>query len=317
MPYPFENKQITKDIKANGLFPIEKMEDIYLSVRFKYEGVVWNGAVPIKAKYQGINIPLMEEDVVDWVKICYSALDPAEFKLWQAEQEQFWQNRKSEDTQLVFDALNVSDNTTKWLCRKCGSVPKVNPQPGARIRSLKQMGYHIATMKMECSSCGKKQYFDLLIRLQRHAADNQKRFTISKALRARILDTLPNVDCAFGSPLDKKACIIDHKYPSSRWVNGETVNHIAMTEDEIRDKFQVLSNQTNLHKERYCQRCVKEGIRGDFFGIKWYSQGDTQWQGSSKADENGCVGCPWYDIERWKVGFNKHLEEAGGKPQTL
>ena len=307
MPYSFENKQITADIKINGLFQIEKMEDIYLSVRFKYKRIVWNGAVPIRAKYQGVNIPLTDEDVNDWVKICYSALEPAKFKLWQNEQDEFWKDKKSEDTQLVFDALNGNDDTTKWLCRKCGPVPEVNPQPGARIRSLKQMGYHIATMKLECSSCGKKQYFDLLIRLPRHAADNQKRFTISLALRVRILDTLPNVDCVFGSPLDKKACIIDHKFPSSRWVNGETINHTKMTDDEICDKFQILSNQTNLQKERYCQRCVMEDIRGNFFGIEWYYQGDARWQGNSKADEKGCIGCPWYDIEKWKAEFNKHL----------
>jgi len=309
MSYSFENKQITKDIRINGLFKIDKMEDIYLTVRFKYQRVVWNGAVPIVAKYQGVNIPLTDEDVNEWVETCYSALDPTKFKVWQNAQEQFWQNKKSEDTQLVFDALNGSDDTTKWLCRKCGPVPEVNPQPGARIRSLKQMGYHIATMKLECSSCGKKQYFDLLIRLPRHAADNQKRFTISQALRARILGIIPNVDCAFGSPLDEKACIIDHKFPSSRWVNGETINHTTMTEEEIRNKFQILSNQTNLQKERYCQRCVTKGIRGDFFGIEWYYQGNNQWQGSSKADEKGCVGCPWYDIERWKSEFNRRLLE--------
>lgn len=307
MPYSFENKQVTGEIKINELFKIEKMEDIYLSVRFKYKKIVWNGAVPIKAKYQGINIALTYEDVIDWVKICYSTLEPAKFKLWQNEQDEFWKDKKSEDTQLVFDALNGTDDTTKWLCRKCGPVPEVNPQPGARIRSLKQMGYHIATMKLECSSCGKKQYFDLLIRLQRHASNNQKRFTITSALRTRILDILPNVDCAFNTALDKKACIIDHKFPSSRWVNGETVNHTTMTEDEIRDKFQILSNQTNLQKERYCQRCVVEGVRGSFFGIEWYYQGDTRWQGSSKADEKGCIGCPWYDIELWKAEFNRYL----------
>ena len=80
-----------------------------------------------------------------------------------------------------------------------------------------------------------------------------------------------------------------------------------MTEDEIKDKFQILSNQTNLQKERYCQRCVMENIRGDFFGIEWYYQGDNQWKGNSKADEGGCNGCPWYDIKYWKTEFNKHL----------
>ena len=309
MPHSFENKQLNSKIKINGLLHIARMEDVYLSVRFKYQSVVWNGAVPIIAKYQGVNIPLEKEDVIDWVQTCYESLNPANYQVWQNQQETFWQGKSSEDTKLVFDALNGTENTTRWLCRKCGPVPAVNPQPASRIRNLKQMGYHIATIQSECSSCGSKQYFDLLIRLPRHAADNQRRFSISKALRNRILEILPNVDCVFETPLDEKACIIDHKFPSSRWVNGETVNHTNMPENEIRSKFQILSNQTNLQKERYCQRCVIEGKRGDFFGIEWYYSGGDKWEGTSKADENGCIGCPWYDVHKWKEEFNKHLKD--------
>lgn len=309
MAYPFENKKINSNISTLCLFKIEKMEDLYLQVRFKYQRVIWNGAIPIKAKYQGVNIPLTKDDVFDWVQKCYAELEPLNLRLWQQEQDEFWNARKSEDTRLVFDALNGTDSTTKWLCRKCGPVPQVNPQAGARIRSLKQLGYHIATQKLQCQSCGNKQYFDLLIRLSRNAAENQKRFTLSKTLRNKILSVLPNEDSAFAVVLDKKACIIDHKFPSSRWVNGETINHSSMTEEEISAKFQILSNQTNLQKERYCQRCVIEGIRGDFFGIEWYYEGDRVWRGTSKADEKGCVGCPWYDIRKWKQEFNLHLKD--------
>ncbi len=113
MSYSFENKKITADITINDLFNIEKMEDAYLSVRFKYQKVVWNGAIPINAKYQGINIPLTHEDVVEWVKSCYSTLEPAKFQLWQNEQRVFWENKNSEDTKLVFDALNGTESTTK------------------------------------------------------------------------------------------------------------------------------------------------------------------------------------------------------------
>lgn len=309
MSYPFENVQLDSNIKINYLFNIAKMEDVFLAVRFRYQKVVWNGAVPIRAKYQGVFIPYTREDVFDWVRTCYENLNPAQYQVWQNDQNRFWQDRKSEDTKLVFDALNGTEKTTRWLCRKCGPVPQVNPQPAARIRTLKMMGYYIATMQLECSSCGNKQYFDLLIRLPRHAADNQKRYTITKSLRSKILEILPNIDCVFETPLEEKACIIDHKFPSSRWVNGETVNHISMPADEIKNKFQILSNQTNLQKERYCQRCVLDGKRGDFFGIEWYYEGDRQWRGNSKADENGCVGCPWYDVKRWKAEFNKHLHD--------
>ena len=80
-----------------------------------------------------------------------------------------------------------------------------------------------------------------------------------------------------------------------------------MSENEIKNKFQLLTNQTNLQKERYCKRCVSAGKRGDFFGIKWYYKGSENWEGSSKADENGCIGSPWYDLIKWKAEFNKFL----------
>ncbi len=307
MSYQFENWKINRNIKIVYLFKIEKMEDIYLSVRFTYPDAVWNGAIPIRAKYQGVNVALTKEDIKHWVMLCYEELNPARHRLWLTSQNEFWRDNNSEDTKLVFDALNGTEAITRWLCRKCGPVPGVNPQAAARIRTLKEKGYHIATLKKDCASCGKKQYFDLLIRLPRNAADNQRRSTITQALKAKVLATLPHVDCAFEVPLDERACVIDHKFPSSRWVNGESPNQTDMTPEQICNKFQILSNQTNLQKERYCQRCVIDGVRGDFFGISWYYQGGKRWAGTSKADENGCAGCPWYDMAKWKKEFNKHL----------
>ena len=169
------------------------------------------------------------------------------------------------------------------------------------------MGYYIATSKRECATCGGKQFFDLLIRLPRHAADNEKRFSIPIRLQNRIKAVLPLKDACFDTPQTEAELVIDHKFPSSRWVYGETINDTTMSEEAIKQKFQLLTNQTNLQKERYCKRCVSTGKRGDFFGIKWYYQGKEQWEGTSKADENGCVGCCWYDLELWKEKFNEYL----------
>lgn len=109
--------------------------------------------------------------------------------------------------------------------------------------------------------------------------------------------------------------VIDHKFPSSRWVNGETINETTMPVSKIKSKFQILTNQTNLQKERYCKRCVSTGKRGDFFGIEWYYEGNAQWQGTSKADENGCIGCCWYDMAEWKSRFNRFLAYQEGIQQ--
>lgn len=308
MVYKFENKKINANIKTGEFFRLHGMEDYYLLVTFKYPSRIWNGCVPIKAKYQGVDVPLHDDDVCDWVLKCYEELDPGKNNLWQDSQRKYWAEREAYDTQAVFDALNGDDCLTKWQCRKCGPVPQANPQAGARIKTLRQYGYYIATMKRDCPTCGKKQFFDLLVRLTRRAADNEKRYAISKKLQKKIKTVLPLKDACFGSQHPAAELIIDHKFPSSRWVNGETINENSMTDEEIRNKFQLLTNQTNLQKERYCKRCVLEGIRGDFFGIKWFYSGDEKWQGSSKADQKGCVGCCWYDLEEWKEKFNEYLQ---------
>lgn len=308
--YPFENMRINADVRTTVMFQVPKMEDYYLGVVFRYTRTTWNGCIPLQAKYEGISIPPTKEDVTAWVLQCYADLDPGKNIMWQNSQRTFWQQKQAYDTQAVFEALNGQDSTTKWLCRKCGPVPQVNPQSGARIRALRMMGYYIATQKMLCPTCGKNTDFDLLVRLPRSAADNQKRFTIAKSLEAKIKTVLPLRDACFDSPQKASELIIDHKFPSSRWVNGETINETTMSDSEIKQKFQLLTNQTNLQKERYCQRCVLKGIRGDFFGIKWYYEGDENWAGSSKADEKGCVGCPWYDLVEWKRLFNEHLSNT-------
>ncbi len=309
MAYPFENKRINPNVKTGELFQIHGMQDYYLGVTFRYTAKTWNGAIPIKSKYQGTDIPLTLADVKNWTLQCYAELDPGKNQVWQNEQRQFWENRQAFDTQAVFDALNGMESLTKWQCRKCGPVPQSNPQPAARIKALKQMGYYIATVKRECATCGGKQYFDLLIRLQRNATNNEKRFTISVSLQNKIKSALPLKDACFDSAQMPSELIIDHKFPSSRWVNGETVNETTMSDEEIKNKFQLLTNQTNLQKERYCKRCVSTGTRGDFFGIKWFYDGDEKWRGASKADEKGCVGCCWYDLELWKKQFNQFLSK--------
>ena len=307
MPYAFENKRVSANMITGVLFRIRNMQDIFLNVTFRYTGKTWNGAIPIISKYQGVEVPITEEDILNWVEYCYAELDPGKNALWQGSQRQHWERKTAFDTQAVFDSLNGTGDLTEWLCRKCGPVPKSNPQPAARIKALKQDGYHIATDKKSCATCGGSQYFDLLVRLPRQAAGNEKRSPISAALQRRIKEVLPLKDVCFDEPHSEEELIIDHKFPSSRWVMGETANATNMPPEDIRRKFQLLTNQSNQQKERYCKKCISTGKRGEFFGIKWYYKGDDEWRGSSKADEHGCEGCCWYDMEKWRERFNEHL----------
>ena len=119
-------------------------------------------------------------------------------------------------------------------------------------------------------------------------------------LKKRIKNVLGHKEVCFNVVRTDVELLIDHKFPSQRWKEPESDNPNDMTVENIKNKFQLLSNQTNTWKSRYCDNCVKTGKRGDFMGLKWYFQGDENWNGISQHDENGCVGCPWYDLEIWK-----------------
>ena len=82
MIYPFENIKINPNVKINDFFQIKGMSDYYLGVTFRYRAKVWNGCVPIKSKYQGTDIPLTLEDIIDWVLECYTELDPGKNGIW-------------------------------------------------------------------------------------------------------------------------------------------------------------------------------------------------------------------------------------------
>ena len=310
MPYAFENSRIDEKIRLGELYQIKKTTDYYLDVSFKYDTLTWNGSLPIKSIYNGVDIPLTIEDVGDWVKKCYVVLDPNHSEAWNERQRNYWRELNSAESQKVFNALNGRSSSTQWLCRAHGPVSEVNSQPASRIRYLKEKyGYFIATKQKHCPNCDKGTHHDLLVRLDRKKSDAKKRSPISKALENKIKGSLALVDVSFDTTSKKSEVIVDHKFPSTRWTQGESINDINMSDDEIRKKFQLLTDRANLQKEKYCYKCLETEIRGDFYGIKWYYQGDERWQGSSKADENGCIGCCWYDLELWKEKFNEYLSE--------
>ncbi|UKI16155.1 MAG: hypothetical protein L6V87_10865 [Ruminococcus sp.] len=86
-----------------------------------------------------------------------------------------------------------------------------------------------------------------------------------------------------------------------------------MTDDEIRAKFQLLTNQRNQQKREVCRNCFQTGKRGTIYGISYFYEGDEYWDKSipvkGKEAEKGCVGCPWYDIQNWKEHLMKLIKK--------
>ena len=92
-------------------------------------------------------------------------------------------------------------------------------------------------------------------------------------------------------------CLPDHKFSEIRWdENTKSENPDNMTDKEIQQKFQLLTNQRNQQKREICRKCYQTGKRGVIFGIPFYYKGNENWDESipktGKDAEKGCVGCP-------------------------
>ena len=87
-----------------------------------------------------------------------------------------------------------------------------------------------------------------------------------------------------------------------------------MSDEEIKEKFQLLSNQRNEEKREVCRKCFQTGKRGIIFGIPFFYSGNENWDESipktGKDAELGCVGCPWYYIARWRKELMKKLYDS-------
>jgi ICEA Protein len=192
-------------------------------------------------------------------------------------------------------------------------VPNVNPQPASRLRDLKKQGYIIGSKRRPCQTCNQKTMHDILVMLPnieaRFEQGNELRKPISDVLKKKIKALLGHREVCFNVVRSDVELLIDHKFPSQRWIEPESDNLNEMGEAEIRHKFQLLSNQTNMWKSRYCDNCVKTGTRGNFMGIQWFYKGNENWNGKTVNDESGCIGCPWYDIDLWKKELLKRINE--------
>lgn len=287
-------------------FTAEKTNDVFISVEFLYgDGVVWNGAIPKYLERQGIE--LSDEEISERLPNFYEALNPANREPWVRQSDAKWANKDSQ-TYKVLNALYSGH----WECRVHGPVPEVNPQPAARLKDLKGRGYVIASKRMVCQHCGGKKMHDLLVMLPpfepRFQHGNNLRKPMSDAFKERTKQILGYLEVCFDVQRQPRELLIDHKFPSQRWSEPESDNPDDMPEKDIIGKFQLLSNQTNMWKSRYCDRCVNQGVRGDFMGITWYYKGDENWV-AAKDDENGCIGCPWYDMAEWKRRLGIALKE--------
>lgn len=278
-----------------------KASESYLSVRFSYpNGVHRDVWIPIVYRRTGLDLDT-DAKIFSYLDSIYDYLNPSNYDSWRKQETKHWDDELSgkDVTRPFFDALIDFE----WHCVNCSLPP--NPNWARRTQDIKEFGYTLATnTKKYCPHCEKNTTHLMMIPVPRGSAQGNGYESWSPALRKRIIKLLGSIDVYENRFL--ASCLPDHKFSEIRWdEETKSENPDTMTDDEIRAKFQLLSNQRNEQKREVCRNCFQTGQRGIAFGIPFFYEGGPKWDETipkkGKDAERGCVGCVWYDIALWRI----------------
>lgn len=300
------NKQITILSKKFH----SKASEAYLEVHYTYdENNILKVWIPVEYRRTGLHFRENKE-IEEYLNSIYDQLNPQNYDRWKEKQKEFWMLKKrAKVTKSFYDGLE--EKLAKWVCVNC-ELPK-NRNGARRTQTLKEYGYTIATDTHRfCENCHSPTTHLMLLPLERGQESRNGYETCSLALKKRIIKVLNSIDVY--ENVKTPHCLPDHKFSEIRWdENTKNENLDSMTEEEIRQKFQLLTNQRNEQKREMCRKCYQTGKRGVIFGIPFYYEGNENWDNNipqtGKESEKGCVGCPWYDIEKWRKELIKAIEK--------
>ena len=291
------NIELNEKIKIIDKRKHSKASETYLNVEFNYNGNIWKGWIPIEYRRTGLFLE-KEEEIIKYLNKVYDELNPKNYKNWLKEQEEFWKTKNAKVTKSFFDVLSKGN----WTCVNC-QLP-ANPNWARRIQDLKELGYTIATdTHRYCECCKSFNTSLIMLPIKRLNIEGNGYEMWSGNLRKRIVKVLGEIDVYENTK--NSHCLPDHKFSEIRWdKDTKSENLDTMTDDEIKNKFQLLTNQRNQQKREVCRNCYQTGRRGVIFGIPFYYYGSEKWDNSipkrGKEAEKGCYGCPWYDIDLWR-----------------
>jgi len=284
-----------------------KASEKYIDVTFLYEKFPpYNCSIPIEYRRTGTEIE--DNDIDAYLEEVYEKINPTNWKNWKSEQVNFWKTKPGATiTKRFFDVLT---DKFDWCCISC-ELPQ-NPNWARRIQDIKEFGYTIATdTKRYCQKCKKNTTQLLLLPLPRGGITGYE--TWSKELREHIIKLLETYDAYEAKVTKKEGLLPDHKFPEIRWDEETRRKSLEdLSVKEIKNDFQLLTNQRNQQKREICRYCYQTGQRGLIFGIPFFYKGTMEWDKNipqrGKEAENGCIGCAWYDIKRWRQELVKKLK---------
>jgi len=189
----------------------------------------------------------------------------------------------------------------------CGKHELPGTQPAKAIQIIRQHGFEIENKTIYCQVCEDKTVHRRLISTE-PIEPSFIRQQLPGKLRKRVLKHYDNVEAITFRQMITNQLEVDHRFPQVRWSRDESYNP-DMSEEELHNKFQLLTRQHNLWKSRYCEHCANTGERGTFIGISFFGEGGSFWDEKyAPDDERGCYGCFWYDPDKWRKALNTLIE---------
>ncbi len=196
----------------------------------------------------------------------------------------------------------------KWHCTKCelksaqAKTWQVWRQDGIQLDTDEKGNFY---KNIYCETCQNKTIHRKLKSLK-ILEETNSRSGLSQTLAKKIKEFYKNEEAVFLREMNPKELEVDHKFPQIRWSSNEDKNSENMTEEDIKSKFILLTRSHNLLKSRYCEKCVRTKIRGNFPGIYFWYSGDKNWVHNDN-DEKGCIGCFWHNPYKWREELQKIL----------
>jgi len=221
-------------------------------------------------------------------------------------------NPFKKDTTSYYDWDVLKD--LKWHCTKCelksgqAKTWQIWRHKGIQLDKDEKGNWY---KRIFCKKCQNKTIFRKLKSLE-ILEETKIRSGIPIILVRKIKKLFKNTDALLLREYPTRELEVDHKFPQIRWGKDEKENEISMNEEDIRNKFILLTRRNNQLKSRQCERCVRDRIRGNFPGIYYWYKGDKQWKGKNRYDKEGCVGCFWYNPYKWREELNKLVKKIIG-----
>jgi hypothetical protein len=305
----FKDLLNNESIIVEGFREHSKASEKYIDVTIiQSDGYSWQGSIPYFYRRTGLFIET-PEDLVTYLNTIYPLFSEKTISEFIVSEKTRWENEMSGKltTKGFFDTLlNLNWNSVTY------DLPR-NLNFARRIQDIKEFGYTLSTdTRRTVKGKNEKDTHIQLVPLPKGGVTGYE--TLSPAFKAKAISIMKAINVYELSSANQHGLLPDHKFPEIRWDNEtKTENSNEMSDDEIKKKFQLIDNQRNQQKREVCRKCFQTGERGKIYGLNYYYQGDENWNNDfpriGKEAEKGCIGCGWYDIQKWRDSLNNIIDK--------